>query len=399
MRSIPLFGKDSEPQHTSNLLSLIITVVLWLAFGVCMIFVPVGKKQKLKPVQIVLSSTPVEKKIIPRDSASTSQNASGEQASEVVEKVHSETPVVDAKPETAPAPAPEPAPVETPKPVVETPKPVEPKPQPVKKVEPKPEPVKKAAPKPVEKKTEPVKKVEPKPAPEKTVTKPVPTPAPVEEVVLSKSVEDLMAEQMNAKKAPKKEIDWDAMFGDDEPADTTSSSQPQKVLADNKLEGSSGSVSQTKTANKPVSSTVTEEAVNKNVSSKTSSNLANIQNATNYKSSSGGSEGTVKAQTAKDGTGKTLMTMTSGSARSLIDPVEPVIKLSAEAGSMIESTITVEIKFTVLAGGNISGITITPEAILPASVRNEIKSQIAFWRFEASDSSDTAKFEYTIKKQ
>lgn len=386
MRSIPLFGKDSEPQHTSQLLGLIITVVLWLIFGVCMIFVPVGKKQKLKPVQIILSSTPVEKKIIPRDSASTSQNASAENASDILEKVHSETSVVEDKAEPAPSPVSESPVAETPKPVMETPKP--------KPVEPKPQPVQNEKPK-----TEPVKKSAPKPAPEKTVAKPVPTPAPVEEVVLSKSVEELMAEQMNSKKAPKKEIDWDAMFGDDEPDESTESASSNKVLAENKLEGSSGSMSQQKTNTKPVSSTAIEETVNNSASTTTSSNLKNIQNATNYKSSSGGSEGTVKAQTAKDGTGKTLMTMTSGSARSLLDPVEPVIKLSVEAGAMIESTITVEIKFTVLASGNISSISITPEAILPSAVKNEIKSQIAFWRFEASDSSDTAKFEYTIKKQ
>ena len=54
-KGTPLFGQDSSPQNTSNILALIGTALLWLTFLICAIFIkPSVKKPKYKEVQIVL---------------------------------------------------------------------------------------------------------------------------------------------------------------------------------------------------------------------------------------------------------------------------------------------------------------------------------------------------------
>ena len=54
-KKIPLFGQDSSPQHTSNILALIGTLTFWLFFLICMIFIKQKpQKPKFKEIQIVL---------------------------------------------------------------------------------------------------------------------------------------------------------------------------------------------------------------------------------------------------------------------------------------------------------------------------------------------------------
>ena len=54
-KKIPLFGQDSSPQHTSNILALIGTLAFWLFFLICMIFIKQKpQKPKFKEIQIVL---------------------------------------------------------------------------------------------------------------------------------------------------------------------------------------------------------------------------------------------------------------------------------------------------------------------------------------------------------
>ena len=65
----PLFGKDSLPHHTSGVLGLIGTVILWLLLLLAGILIPAGKnKPKLKPVQIVLSPPEKTFQKTPQDS-------------------------------------------------------------------------------------------------------------------------------------------------------------------------------------------------------------------------------------------------------------------------------------------------------------------------------------------
>ena len=107
----------------------------------------------------------------------------------------------------------------------------------------------------------------------------------------------------------------------------------------------------------------------------------------------------VKSKTS--GSGKIEMQMSNGRSRALISPAKPVINLSAQAASTIDSSITVTIKFRVVEAGNVprAEISITPESTLHQLVRDEIRNQISTWRFEPADYAATATFEYKIVKQ
>lgn len=92
-KGTPLFGQDSSPQNTSNILALIGTALLWLTFLICAIFIkPSVKKPKYKEVQIVLSSTPVKEKV--KESSAPAQAASEPLSAS------SETPVAPANEES-----------------------------------------------------------------------------------------------------------------------------------------------------------------------------------------------------------------------------------------------------------------------------------------------------------
>ncbi|MBQ1709677.1 MAG: hypothetical protein II032_00975, partial [Treponema sp.] len=167
-KGTPLFGQDSSPQNTSNILALIGTALLWLTFLICAIFIkPSVKKPKYKEVQIVLSSTPVKEK-------AKESSAPAQAASEPL-PASSETPVAPANQEST-------LPVQ-----------------------------KSSAPA----KTEPAKTQVSKPS-KPQLTKPVekkvaaPSPSPTEPTIY-KSVEELMAEQISTKKSSSSDYDpWAA---------------------------------------------------------------------------------------------------------------------------------------------------------------------------------------------
>lgn len=415
----PLFGRDSIPHRTSSFLGLIGTFIFWLIFSLCMIFIPVNSgKKNLKPVQIVLSSTPViEKEKTFEDSQSSSPRVDENQAANV--EVVAETPgeqIAEPLPEFLPEPVPvqevveaiaesvieekaapivpavvEPVSTPTPPKLEERPDP-KPNVNPVSKTEPKKEKV-------VEKKVE--KRVEN--LQQKSV-EPVKQAEPVKEVVepvLYKSVEDLMAEQMSTSKKKTQDFDWDSMFGDSDSSapTTTSSDTPKKVESQSALTGVAGQTTESTSNQRTESTSSQNRKTTGSSTSETASGLSKIKNATAYTSSVGGSFGTVKAKTISSGTGNTSMEMSDGSIRALLVPSEPKINLSDEAAVLIDTDKTVNISFKVLAGGNITEISITPEAILPKLVRDEIRDQLMSWRFEAASSTATATFEYTIKKQ
>ena len=61
MIRLPLFGKDSLPQHTSSFLSLIITFVIWMILFVVFAFIKIPEKEeKYKPIQIVFEQPKVQ---------------------------------------------------------------------------------------------------------------------------------------------------------------------------------------------------------------------------------------------------------------------------------------------------------------------------------------------------
>ena len=377
-KGTPLFGEDSNPQHTSEFFAIAGTVLFWLLFAISSFVIkPQPKKPAYKEVQIVLSSTPVVEKTEEAPAPAEQAAASAASSESVVEQVV-ETPVVET-----PAPKVESAPIakETPP----APKPVEktveaPKP----KAQPKPEP-KKEAPKSQTQKTQ-------TPAPAKKAE-------PVEPVEYAVDPMEAFAAQTNKK--AKKEVDWDAMFADDEPSETQSANQVKTVT--NKEPAFSGSAATAATSDnsKVTSSTTSNTSKSQSASTSTSSALEGIKNSSFKGNAANGvqSETSVKSKTS--GSGKVEMEMSNGRSRALISPAKPVINLSAQAAATIDSSITVTIRFRVVEAGNVprAEISITPESTLHQLVRDEIRNQISTWRFEPADYAATATFEYKIVKQ
>ena len=374
-KGTPLLGEDSNPQHTSEFFAIAGTVLFWLIFSIfSFVIKPQPEKPKYKEVQIVLSSTPVVQKTEEAPAPAEAASASAASSETVVEQVV-ETPVVET-----PAPKVETTPVvkETPpapKPKVETPKP---KPQP--KQEPK-----KEAPKAQTQKTQ-------TPAPANKVE-------PVEPIEYAVAPMDAFAAQTNKK--PKKEVNWDEMFADDEPSETSSSNQVKTVTNNEPAFSGTAGTSSSNTTEKVTSSTNTSTSKSTSASSSTSSALEGIKNSSFKGNAANGvqSETSVKSKTS--GSGKVEMEMSNGRSRALISPAKPVINLSAQAAATIDSSITVTIRFRVVEAGNVprAEIAITPESTLHQLVRDEIRNQISTWRFEPADYAATATFEYKIVKQ
>lgn len=377
----PLFGQDSSPHKTSAFLSLVITVLLWIAMTVVAVVVkPVEKKPKYKEVQIVLSSNTLDRE---KEKAPEAKSESAPAAMETVAQEITETiaePVVNEIVEV---------PVEIP---VEAPVPVKPAETPAPKVESKPVPAK------TEPKAESPKKVE-TPAKPKEAAAPAVTPESkkVPDSFYSTSVEDAWEQQLNAKK----QTVWDdSMFADDTPNAPVVSEKVTKVASSNEpvMSGSAGSVSN---QDQKQTSQSNSAPKTQNASSSTTSSLAAIAN-TQYSTRTGDSlKAITNAKTSKSSDGQITMEMSDGSKRVLLEPLTPVIKLSDEAAAAIERTVTVTIRFRVIPSGHVPGseISISPESVLPSIVRNEIVDQLSDWLFDSADTTATASFEYTIEKK
>lgn len=361
-KNIPLFGPDSSPQNTSEKLGLIITASFWLVLLICFAFIkPIEKKPKYKEVQIVLSSTPVKKQ---------SEESPAPAAPAPVKSSESTTEVPEALPvvEAVSTPVKEVV-KETPK-VAETPK---------SSVNSKPKPVE-----------------------EKKVSKPAaktPAPAKVEEPVIYKSVEDLMAEQLANKKSSKNaDFDPFAQFDDTSFEDT----QTVSKIVENNGPAFSGSAATSATgSNQPVKSTsVNNKTSNQTTTTATSNALGKITNAKVFGTSTSFVDTEATVQTAASGNGKVSMVMDNGSSRVLLEPEKPIINLSETAAATIDGSRKVSISFTVTESGNVprGEIVITPESILAEIVRKEIRDQLSKWRFEAADYTSKATFEYKIVK-
>ncbi len=374
-KGTPIMGEDSNPQHTSEFFAIAGTVLFWIIFSIfSFVIKPQPEKPKYKEVQIVLSSTPVVQKTEEAPAPAEAASASAASTETVAEQVV-ETPVVES-----PAPKVEPAPVvkETPpapKPKVETPKP---------KPQPKPEP-KKEAPKTQTQKTQ-------TPAPAKKA-------APAEPIEYAVDPMEAFAQQTNKK--PKKEVDWDAMFADDEPAKTQAASQTKTVTTKEPAFSGTAGTSSTAATEKVTSSTTSTTSKSQSASSSTSSALEGIKNSSFKGNAANGVQSETSVKAAQSGSGKVVMEMSNGHSRALLNPAKPVINLSAQAAATIDSSITVTIRFRVVEAGNVprAEITITPESTLHQLVRDEIRNQISTWRFEPADYAAWATFDYKIVKQ
>ncbi len=357
-RGTPLFGEDSKPRNTSEFFALAGTVLFWLIFLIFSFVIKPQPKKQYKEVQIVLSSTPVVQKTeeapAPAEAASASAASAESQPSQT-------QPVV----ETPPAPA-----------VKETPK------QTAKKVE---------TPKPAAKKTE-TPKTQPK---QNTKSTPVQKSEPVEQVLYQDPME---AFANQTKQQTRKEVDWDAMF-DDEPAETSTTSQSQTVQNNAPAFSGSAGTAASSDSSKVTSTSSNTSSKSNTASSSTSSTLQGIKNSTFRGNAPNGEQSETSAKTKTSGSGKVEMEMSNGRSRALLSPASPVINLSAPAAATIDASITVSISFKVNEKGNVSGVIISPASAFKDIVKQEITGQLLEWLFEPADYSATATFEYKIVKQ
>lgn len=378
-KGTPLLGEDSNPQHTSEFFAIAGTVLFWLIFSIfSFVIKPQPDKPKYKEVQIVLSSTPVVQKTEEAPAPAEAASASAASSESVVEQVV-EIPAVEP-------PAPK---VETPPVVKETP----------------------PAPKTIEKKVETPKpksqpKTEPKKEAPKTQTQKTQTPAPAKKAEpvepIEYAVDPMEAFAAQTNKKPKKEVDWDAMFADDEPSTTQTTNQVKTVTnKEPAFSGTAGTKATDSTEKLTSSSTSNSNSKSQNASSSTSSALEGIKNSSFKGNAENGIQSQTNVKSKTSGSGKIEMQMSNGRSRALISPAKPVINLSAQAAATIDSSITVTIKFRVVEAGNVprAEISITPESTLHQLVRDEIRNQISTWRFEPADYAATATFEYKIVKQ
>ena len=352
----PLFGQDSSPHKTSTYLSAIITAAFWLILTITGAFIKIKPAApKYKEVQIVLSS---------KSEASEQHSAAPEQQPAVVEQqsvvpealegpalVEQQPAMVDQQSVVVEQQSVVPEALEGPAPKA-TPAPAKPKTQ----TQAKPAP--KTTPKSTPKATEPSKKVN------------------FDDFQYARDYSEGVDFNQNQTKT--KDFDW-SQFDN-----TTSEPEPQvsqkvtTVSGSSGMQGSAASSAPQQTQSKS-SSQNKQQNQTQSASSATSNMLSNIRN-TQYSTSSGSNTKSITdAKTTKSADGTLSMAMTDGTTRVLIEPIPPVIYLSEAAAATIDSTRTVSIEFQVLASGNVprAQIKITPESILPQTVRNEIYDQLS----------------------
>lgn len=389
-KKIPLFGQDSSPQNTSNILALGGTAFLWVVFLLCMIFVkPKVQKPKYKEIQIVLTPE--------------NQQAKQTQKEQSVQEVKQEQ-IQKTEPANQPVQK-----TETPKISQKTPA------QPSAKTTPKENVQNNSKPKVAEQpKTQQTPKQVQQSKTQQTPQTPTPqiqTPQPVaqktEPVEYAKSVEELMAEQMTSKKQ-QKEFDWDLMFDDSDETESfqnDSYEQTKKIPQNTEnvqssFSGAAG-IAADNTSSAVKSETSQKQDVQQKTSSQTTSSLERIMNTSFVGQMSNGVQSQTNIQTSVSNDGHVKLKMSNGHTRSLLEPSEPKIILSQNAASTIDGSRTVKIIFIVVESGNVpvNEIQITPASMLTQIVRNEIIEQISKWRFESADYVAFAEFDYKIIKQ
>lgn len=234
-----------------------------------------------------------------------------------------------------------------------------------------------------------------------TESKPVEQPKKAN-IKYKQSLEELMEQQMSGK--TKTDFD-DSMFADDAVVASnvpvsSSNSNVKALSGSSALYGSAGKAADSSSG--AVTSEVAKDNSRQNsVSAGTAGLLANVVAATYSQAIGNGLSAETSVQRAKSSDGKFSLSLENGSARSLIDPAEPKITLSSEAGRLIDGSREVRISFRIMAAGNVpaSGISFHPASALPLEVQAEIREQISKWRFVPASSDGQANFDYSIIKR
>lgn len=233
-------------------------------------------------------------------------------------------------------------------------------------------------------------------------SKPVEQPKKAD-IKYKKSVEELMEQQMSGK--PKTDFD-DSMFADDavvsRSVPVNSPDANVKALSGaSALSGSAGTAADS-SSGAVVSEDSRDSSRQDSVSAGTAGMLANVVAATYSQNIGNGLSAEISVQRAKSTDGKFSLSLENGSARALLDPKEPKITLSPEAGKLIDgSRMGVRISFRIMASGNVpaSGISFHPASALPLEVQTEIREQISKWRFVPASYDGQANFDYSIIKR
>lgn len=375
MMKQPLFGQDSSPHYTSRFFGYVGTVVLWMIFIICMIFIkPAKKEPEFKTVQIVLEPLEKQAEVKSEGNESTSAAAPAQTAVAMEEPVSESAVLQDIPAVEQPEPIPAPA-IKT-EPVAKE-KTVEQKQQEVVK---KSEPVKKQ--KPV-KKSEPVKQ-----------------PDPYVPPVLSKSVDELMQEQLNQKKQ-NKEFNWDA-FDDDVSELTAEPTSVKKVTTQTELSGAAAKETLDSAPRKYSSENLTDPVPVGDASNETNSRLKNIASQTAEEGSKrGGKDNSSDSSVGSSGTGIELSFSDGNGQRAVIYPTVLSISLSEKAKTSIRDSIPITVTISIVIQNN--GHILTDDinftrngAMLTPVVKEEIKNQVSKWFFDEAEYVSTAKFEFKI---
>jgi len=230
---------------------------------------------------------------------------------------------------------------------------------------------------------------------------------------LVKSMEQLIAENSSVKTSKKDvdAVDWDAIFSDEDVASSSSSTTNSNSVYSNNstIDALSGTaaVANTNSTSSVSSVSKTTNSMSVSVSDSTKSALIRIQKSEFSSTSSVGSlHYTVTADTTStDGNGNpikgTAMITSEGNTRVLLEPASPSISISKENEKYIDSSREVSIAFTILPSGQVSSgtIKISPVSLLHSKIEEEIKAQIAKWRFQQAQGSGQVSFKYNIIKK
>lgn len=332
-----IFSKDAPIQKKSNFLSICLTFIFWILLFLLIVFLPSSfqKKQKYETVKIVLSES--QKKIIEpvekNPQPKVEDKIIEEKVQSVVEKKQTEVEKQSVLEE--------------------------------KKIEPK-----------VEKSNQNVKTEVQEQKSEK----------------IEYALDPMEAFALQTSKQSEQEFDWSKF---DENSTVTKSQNENYVLSENKIEGVAGEISSS-SSNKISSQIEKTNFTNEGTSPVTESVLEKIANTSFVENSSSKitTKSNVNSSTSDDG--KIQIKTTDGRFRALLEPEKPVLNISDENAP--DGSRTVTIIFKIQPNGYIlkSDVSITPAAVLSDSLREELISQISTWRFESTNFSSTASFEFNI---
>lgn len=332
-----IFSKDAPIQKKSNFLSICLTFIFWILLFLLIVFLPSSfqKKQKYETVKIVLSES--QKKI----TEPVEKNPQPKVEDKIIEeKVQS---VVEKKQTEVEKQS-----------VLEE-----------KKIEPK-----------IEKSNQNVKtEVQEQKSEE-----------------IEYALDPMEAFALQTSKQSEQEFDWSKF---DENSTVTKSQNENYVLSENKIEGVAGEISSS-SSNKISSQIEKTNFTNEGTSAVTESALERIANTSFVENSSSKitTKSNVNSSTSDDG--KIQIKTTDGRFRALLEPEKPILNISDENAP--DGSRTVTIIFKIQPNGYIfkSDVSITPAAVLSDSLREELISQISTWRFESTNFSSTASFEFNI---